>query len=81
MIKTHTEREALDPTNSAVSRAPSGVSEEATAIPAVDSPAIRRSDNGSEVVDPSPIAPPARPSRRGFLMNTMVSAASLTAAT
>jgi hypothetical protein len=37
--------------------------------------AIRRSDIGVEVIDPAAIAPPAPTSRRGFLMNTMVSAA------
>ena len=34
-------------------------------------------NSSGEVTDPSPIAPPARTSRRGFIMNSIVSSASL----
>jgi hypothetical protein len=71
-----------DDTNLSPSRVLDGVSENAVAILAINLPAIRRSDSVVEVVDAAAIAPPARTSRRGFLMNTIVSAASLaTAAT
>lgn len=80
MIKTHTEREVLNPTNLSGSRARDGVSENAPSIPATNSPDDGRRDSGNEVANSSPIAPPARPSRRGFLMNTIVSAASLASA-
>jgi hypothetical protein len=73
-----------DNTNLSASRALDGNSENAASIPTVDRPAIGRSDSGAEVVNPSALAPPARPSstsRRGFLMNTIVSAASLATAT
>ena len=58
-------------------RAFDGASEEAFAIPAINPTDDRRSDGGRDAVKASAIAPPARASRRGFLMNTMVSAASL----
>jgi hypothetical protein len=58
-----------------------GASEDAVTIPAINPIADRRSDIGQEVANTSAIAPPARTSRRGFLMNTMVSAASLATAT
>jgi hypothetical protein len=57
-----------------------GASEVAITIPAIDPTADRRSDSRREVANTSAIAPPARTSRRGFLMNTMVSAASLATA-
>jgi hypothetical protein len=62
-------------------RAFDGASEEAFAIPAINPTDDRRSDGGRDAVKASAIAPPARASRRGFLMNTMVSAASLSTAT
>jgi hypothetical protein len=67
-------------TNLSPSRTPGGDPVIAPSIPAINPPAIRRSDSGGEVVDPPAIAPPAQTSRRGFLMNTMVSAASLATA-
>jgi hypothetical protein len=70
-----------DNTNLSASRALDGISEEAAAILAVDSTADRRSDSSGEVTDPSPIAPPARTTRRGFIMNSIVSAASIASAT
>jgi hypothetical protein len=72
--------QAPDPTNLSGSRALDVISESTASIPAIDTPTIRRSDNGSEVINPSPIAPPARPSRRGFLMNSIVSGAALASA-
>jgi hypothetical protein len=69
-----------DDTNLSASRVLDGVSENAASIPAITPPAIRRSDSGVRVIDPAAIAPPAQTSRRGFLMNTMVSAASLATA-
>jgi hypothetical protein len=74
-------RDPADQTNLSPSRTLDDNSADGTTIPAVDSVADRRSDGSREIVDPSPIAPPARTSRRGFLMNTMVSAASLATAT
>jgi hypothetical protein len=62
-------------------RTPGDLSENAGTIPAVDSSADGRSAGNGEVTDPSPIAPPARTSRRGFLMNSMVSAVSIASAT
>lgn len=70
-----------DRTNLSGSRGLDGVSENAAAIPVVGPGVKGRSDSGGEVVDPSSIAPPARTSRRGFLMNTIVSAASVATAT
>jgi hypothetical protein len=69
-----------DHVNLSASRTPDGVSLNAAAIPAISPSAIRRSDSGAEVIDPAAIAPPAQTSRRSFLMNTMVSAASLATA-
>jgi hypothetical protein len=66
-----------DDTTLSASRTPNGNSENAASILAVDSPDIGRSDSGAEVIDAAALAPPALTSRRGFLMNTMVSAASL----
>jgi hypothetical protein len=68
-------------TNLSASRTLDGISKDTAAIPAVTAAADRRSDSGHDVADPHPIAPPARTSRRGFLMNTMISAASLATAT
>jgi hypothetical protein len=70
-----------DDVNLAPSGTADGNSENAASILAVDSPDIRSSDSGVEVADPAAIAPVALTSRRGFLMNTMVSAASLATAT
>ena len=70
----------LDQTNLAALRASGPASGEATAIPAVGPVAVRRSDNPSEVGEPTALAPPARPSRRGFIMNSIVSAASVASA-
>lgn len=67
--------------NSAPSRAIDGASMEAASIHAVTPSADSRGDNSSEVVNSSPIAQTARASRRGFLMNSIVSAASLASAT
>jgi hypothetical protein len=68
-------------TSLSASRTPGGDPVIATSIPVVDSPDIRRGDSGVEVADPATITPPALTSRRGFLMNTMVSAASIATAT
>jgi hypothetical protein len=68
-------------TNLSPSRTTDDLPKDVAAIPAVTTGADRRSDGGRELANPSPIAPPARTSRRGFLMNTMVSAASLVTAT
>jgi hypothetical protein len=76
-----THHDAADQTNLSPSRAPDGVSENAATIPAVTPAADRRSDSVGQLDNPPPTAPPAQPSRRGFLMNTMVSAASLATAT
>jgi hypothetical protein len=62
-------------------RAIDGASEDAATIPAIHPSANRRNDSGRDVADISAIAPPAPTSRRGFLMNTIVSAASIAAAT
>jgi hypothetical protein len=70
-----------DDVNSALSGTLGGYPAIANSIPVVDSPDIRRGDSGAEVVDPAAIAPMALTSRRGFLMNTMISAASLSTAT
>jgi hypothetical protein len=66
--------------NLSTSRTPGGDPVIASSILAVDSPDIRRGDKIAGVLDPAAIAPPARTSRRGFLMNTIVSAASLATA-
>jgi len=79
-MSSNTHRDAPDQMNLSPSRTSEGVSKDAAAIPAVTPIADRRSDAGREVANSSPIAPPARTSRRGFLMNTMVSAASLATA-
>jgi hypothetical protein len=68
-------------TNLSPSRTSDGISKDAAAIPAVTPAADRRSDSGGEVVDPHPPAPPARTSRRGFIMNSIVSAAAVASAT
>lgn len=68
-------------TNLATSRAASDVSKEATVIPAVAPGAERRGDSGAKLADADSGAPSARPSRRGFLMNSIVSTASLATAT
>lgn len=78
---THPAPERLSETILSGSRVLGGSSENVVAIPAVDPAANRRSDNKGEVADPSPIAPPARSSRRGFLMNSILSIASLASAT
>ncbi len=67
-------------TNLSPSRTTDGYSENTTTIPAVYPSADSHSDGGREAANPHSIAPPARTSRRGFLMNTMVFAASLAAA-
>jgi hypothetical protein len=67
-------------TNLSPSRAIGGNSANAASIPAVDTAADRRSDNVDDIANHSPIAPSVQTSRRGFLMNTMVSAASLATA-
>jgi hypothetical protein len=69
-----------DASNLAASRTLGGNSENARSIPAFDSPDIRRSDSIGQLANHAAIAPPAQTSRRGFLMNTMVSAASLATA-
>jgi hypothetical protein len=53
---------------------------EVPAILAVDTPADSRSDGCSYHSEASPVAPPARTSRRGLLMNSIVSGASLASA-
>jgi hypothetical protein len=68
-------------TNLSPSRALDGNSANAASIPAVDTAADRRSDSGNGTGNRDCIAPPAQTSRRGFLMNTMVSAASLATGT
>jgi hypothetical protein len=70
-----------DDTNLSPSRTSDGISEDASAIPAVTAGADRRIDTDQNVANHRVIAPRARTSRRGFLMNTMVSAASLATAT
>ena len=69
-----------DDTNLSSSRALDGVSENATSILAIDPPAIRLSDSIADTAKASAIAPTARTSRRGFLMNSLVSTASLATA-
>jgi hypothetical protein len=70
----------LDTTLSA-SRTPGGDPVIARSIHAVDSPAIGRGDIMGKFAQPADLAQPApKTSRRGFLMNTMVSAASLATA-
>jgi hypothetical protein len=59
---------------------PSVGSNEVPAILAVDPPADRRSDGGDNRGEASPIAPPARTSRRSFLVNSIMSGASLASA-
>ena len=83
MSKAPIQTERLEQTNLSGSRTLDGVSEEPAAIPAIDSTADRRSDNRSKVAVHSPIALPARPTsnRRQFLMNSIVSTASLATAT
>jgi hypothetical protein len=76
-MSSTTHRNPADQTNLSPSRTSEGLSADGTTIPAVTPAADRRSDSASEVANLSPIAPPALTSRRGFLMNTMVSAASL----
>ncbi len=68
---------AGDNKNLSASRVLVDLAENAATIPAVDLAADGRSASDSEITDPSPIAPPARTSRRGFLMNSIVSSASL----
>jgi len=80
-MSSTTHRDPANQANLSPSRTLDGISKDVATIPAVDSVADRRSDNGDTVANPTPIAPPARTSRRGFLMNTMVSAASLATAT
>jgi hypothetical protein len=58
-----------------------GASEDAATIPAIHPSANRRNDSDRDVANTSAIAPPARTSRRGFLMNTIVSAAAVASAT
>jgi hypothetical protein len=74
-------RDTADHTNLSTLGKLGGSSADATSIPVLDSPANRRSDSEGPIAGPLAIAPPARTSRRGFLMNTMVSAASLSTAT
>jgi hypothetical protein len=69
-----------DDTNLSPSRMSDGISKDAAAIHAVNPTADGRSDSVRKFAEPPPAAPPARTSRRGFLMNTMVSAASLATA-
>jgi hypothetical protein len=66
-------------TNLSLSRMLGGNSENAAAIPAINPPAIRRSDSDAAIVNPATLAPPALRTRRGF-MNTLVSTASLATA-
>jgi hypothetical protein len=70
-----------DDTNLSPSRTSDGISKDAAAIPAVNPTADGRSDSVRKFAEPLPAAPLAQTSRRGFLMNTMVSAASLATAT
>jgi len=67
-------------TNLSPSRTSDGIPEDAAAIPAVNPTADGRSDSVRKIAEPPPTASPARTSRRGFLMNTMVSTASLATA-
>jgi hypothetical protein len=69
-----------DNTNLSASRTLDGNSKNAISIPVIDSPDICRSDSGGQIVRTSRIAPQALTSRKGFLMNTTVSAASLATA-
>jgi hypothetical protein len=61
-----------DDTNLSPSRTSDGNSADATSILVLDSAAIRRSDSGDPIVRPLTTAPPARTSRRGFLMNSII---------
>jgi hypothetical protein len=70
-----------DDTNLSPSRTGDGISEDAVAIPAVNPTADGRSDSVRKFAEPLPTAPPARTSRRGFLMNSIVSAAAVASAT
>jgi hypothetical protein len=69
-----------DDVNLSTSRTPGGGPVIANSIPATDSPDNRLGDSGAKVLDHVAIAPLALTSRRGFLMNTMVSAATLATA-
>jgi hypothetical protein len=70
-----------DDTNLSPSRTGDGISEDAAAIPAVNPTADGRSDSVRKIAESLPTAPPARTSRRRFLMNTIVSAAAVASAT
>jgi hypothetical protein len=73
--------QTADTKNSAASRTSGGDPVIARSIHAVDSPAIGRGDIMGKFAQPADLAQPApKTSRRGFLMNTMVSAASLATA-
>ena len=68
-------------TNLSTSGTTGGASAEATTIPAVD-PLNNHCDDGSERgTNHLPVAPPAHVSRRGFIMNSIVSAAAVASAT
>jgi hypothetical protein len=63
------------------SRTLDGVSENATTIPAVAPHTKPCSDNADESANHPSTAPPAQTSRRGFIMNSIVSAAAVASAT
>jgi hypothetical protein len=63
-----------------VQSSPNVSSQEIPAIPAVDPRADSRSDGGGNYSEASPIAPTAQASRRSFVMNSIVSGASLASA-
>jgi hypothetical protein len=70
-----------DDTNLSASRTLDGDPVIAPSIPAFDSPDIRRSDSIGQLANPAALAPTARTSRRGFIMNSFVSAAAIASAT
>ncbi len=74
-------RNRADQINLSPSRTSGGVSAETAAIPAVDPPADRRRDKAAENIKDSPTAPLAHVSRRGLIMNSIVSAAAVATAT
>jgi hypothetical protein len=63
------------------SRTLDGISADLTTIPAVDPHTNRCSDSADESENHPRIAPSARTSRRGFIMNSFVSAAAIASAT
>ncbi len=80
-MSSNTHRDRADQTNLSPSRASDGISADGTTIPAVDLHTNPCSDSADNTANHLVIVPPAQTSRRGFIMNSIVSAAAVASAT